>query len=80
MKVQVLGIGCAKCTKLYDDTAKAIEEAGVTAELEKVEDLEKIASFGVFMTPALVIDGEVKCVGKIPRIAKIAALLQGASS
>jgi len=67
MKIQVLGTGCAKCAKLYDAVEKAVAEAGVEAELSKVETLEEIATFGVAMTPGLVIDGEVKSVGKIPK-------------
>jgi small redox-active disulfide protein 2 len=78
MKVQVLGVGCAKCTKLYGEAEKAIAEAGVEAELEKVEGLDEIASFGVAMTPGLVIDGEVKSVGKIPKASKIAKWLEAA--
>lgn len=78
MKVQVLGIGCAKCSKLYAETARAIAEAGVEADLEKVESLDEIASFGVFMTPGLVIDGQVKCVGKIPKSREIVAWLRDA--
>ncbi len=76
MKVQVLGTGCAKCTKLYGEAEKAIAEAGVEAELSKVESIDEIASFGVAMTPGLVIDGEVKSVGKIPKAKKIAEWLK----
>jgi small redox-active disulfide protein 2 len=78
MKVQVLGTGCAKCTKLYSEAEKAIAEAGVEAELSKVESIDEIASFGVAMTPGLVIDGEVKSVGKIPKAKKIVAWLEAA--
>ena len=78
MKVQVLGTGCAKCTKLYGEAERAIAEAGVEAELEKVERIDEIASFGVATTPGLVIDGEVKSVGKIPKASKIAEWLKKA--
>ncbi len=78
MKVQVLGTGCAKCVKLYGEAEKAIAEAGVEVELEKVETIDEIASFGVAMTPGLVIDGEVKSVGKIPKAKKIAKWLEAA--
>lgn len=71
MKVKVLGTGCAKCNKLYEETKKAIEEAGVNAELEKVEDIDGIMSYGVMMTPALVIDEKVVSSGKLPKLAKI---------
>jgi small redox-active disulfide protein 2 len=78
MKVQILGTGCAKCQKLHGEAEKAIAEAGVEVELEKVESLDEIASFGVAMTPGLVIDGEVKSVGKIPKASKIAEWLVAA--
>ena len=76
MKVQVLGTGCAKCQKLYGEAEKAISEAGVEVELEKVESIDEIAAFGVAMTPGLVIDGEVKSVGKILKAKKIAKWLE----
>ena len=63
--VQVLGTGCAKCTKLKENAEAAIKEMGVEATVEKIEDINQITSFGVMMTPALVIDGEVKLVGKV---------------
>lgn len=78
MKVKVLGAGCSKCNKLYDEVEKAIAETGLTADLEKVEDIEVIASHGVIMTPGLVIDGEVKSVGKIPKASAIAKWLEEA--
>lgn len=79
MKVQVLGTGCAKCAKLYAEVEKAAAEAGVEVELEKVESLDEIASFGVAMTPGLVVDGEVKSVGKIPAASKIAGWIGAAA-
>lgn len=78
MKVQVLGTGCAKCQKLYAEAETAIAESGVEAELEKVEKIDDIASFGVAMTPGLVVDGEVKSVGKIPNAKRIAEWLVAA--
>jgi small redox-active disulfide protein 2 len=66
MKIEILGVGCTKCKMLYENTKKAVEETGVQAEVLKVEDMDKITNYGVMMTPALVIDGEVKAAGKIP--------------
>jgi small redox-active disulfide protein 2 len=66
MKIQILGTGCPKCRKLAEVAEKAAVELGLDYELEKVTDLNEITSFGVMMTPALVIDGEVKVAGKIP--------------
>ena len=61
MNVKVLGTGCDKCRKLYAETEKAIAQSGLQATLEKVEKMDEIARFRVMTTPALVIDGEVKC-------------------
>lgn len=69
--IQILGTGCPKCNKLAEITKKAAEESGVPFELNKVTDINEILQFGVMMTPALVIDGEVKTVGKIPTPAEI---------
>lgn len=71
MELKVLGTGCAKCNKLYEEAQKAIAESGVAADLSKVEKLDDIASYGVMMTPALVVDGEVKSAGRIPKTAEI---------
>jgi small redox-active disulfide protein 2 len=66
MDIKVLGPGCPKCQQTEKIVKEAVAEAGVTATVEKVTDLMKIAGYGVFGTPAVVVDGEVKCVGKIP--------------
>ncbi len=73
MKIAILGPGCAKCKQLYENTRKALEEAGVEAEITKVEDLQEISSYNVFMTPALVIDGTVKSTGKVVKPEQIKA-------
>ena len=64
-KIQILGTGCAKCEKLFENATAAAEGYDGGCEVEKVSDIEKIVDFGVMMTPALVIDGEVKAVGKV---------------
>ena len=66
MKIEILGMGCPKCKMLYENAKKAVEEIGIQAEVVKVEDMEIITGYGVMMTPALVIDGEVKTTGKVP--------------
>ncbi len=66
MEIKVLGPGCKKCDQTENIVKEAVAEAGVTADVEKVSDLMKIALHGVFGTPAVVIDGEVKSVGKVP--------------
>ncbi len=64
-KIQILGTGCAKCKTLAENAKKALEESGVEAEIEKIEDIREIMKFNVMMTPGLVIDGEVKAAGKL---------------
>ena len=74
--IQILGTGCAKCTKLKEDVEVAAAELGIEAKIEKVDDIEKIAEFGVMMTPALVVDGEVKISGRVPSCEEIKGYLQ----
>jgi len=76
MEIKVLGTGCAKCGKVYENVKKAIEELGVDSEVEKVENIDEIISFGVFMTPAVVIDGVVKVSGRIPSTEEIKKWIQ----
>ncbi len=64
-KLQILGTGCPKCDKLSEQAEQAIAELGEGYELVKISDIEEIVDFGVMMTPALAIDGEVKVVGKV---------------
>lgn len=71
MKIQVLGTGCPKCRKTYENVEKAIKDLGICAEVEKVQDLKAIMNFGVMVTPALAIDGTVKVSGKIPSVDEI---------
>ena len=73
--VQVLGPGCAKCTKLKENAETAVQESGVEASVEKITDINVITGFGVMMTPALAIDGEVKAVGKVLAVDDIKKLL-----
>jgi small redox-active disulfide protein 2 len=66
MDIKVLGPGCPKCQQTEKVVKEAVLEAGAPAEVEKVTDVMKIAGYGVLGTPAVVVDGEVKSVGKIP--------------
>lgn len=65
MLIQVLGTGCAKCKALTANAEAAVRELGLEARVEKVEDLRQIMKFGVMSTPALVLDGKVRAVGKV---------------
>ncbi|MDD2383579.1 MAG: thioredoxin family protein [Sulfurospirillaceae bacterium] len=75
MKIEILGTGCAKCQALTLHVKEAIAKKGIFAQVEKVEDIMKIMSYGVTSTPALVIDGIVKSSGKLLSVDEIIALL-----
>ena len=75
MKLQILGTGCAKCNALTQATEKAAQALGVQYQLEKITDLKQIMAFGVMLTPALVVDGQVKVSGKVPSVDEIKTLL-----
>jgi small redox-active disulfide protein 2 len=76
MKLQILGTGCPKCQKLTETAEAAAKELGVEYDIEKVKDIEKIMAFGVMMTPALAVNGEVKVSGKVPSIEEVKAMLK----
>ena len=65
-KLQILGTGCPKCKKLAENAEAAAKALGIEYEIEKVTDINEIMKFGVMMTPALAVDGQVKIVGKVP--------------
>jgi small redox-active disulfide protein 2 len=71
MKIEILGTGCPKCKKLEENARKAVAELGKEAEIVKVTEIDKIISYGVMSTPALVVDGEVKSFGSIPDVGQI---------
>lgn len=64
-KIQILGTGCPKCKKLTENAEAAVKMLGIQYEIQKVTDINDIMKFGVMLTPALVVDGEVKSVGKV---------------
>ena len=74
-KIQILGTGCAKCKKLADNAEAALRDLALEFELEKVTDINEMMKYGVMMTPALVVDGEVKVVGKVPSADEIKKML-----
>ena len=74
-KIQILGTGCPKCKKLAEVAEEAAKSAGIEYELEKVTEINDIMKFGIMMTPALVVDGQVKVTGKVPSIDEIKGML-----
>jgi small redox-active disulfide protein 2 len=74
-KLQILGTGCPKCKKLAENTETAAKALGIECEIVKVTDINAIMKFGVMMTPALAIDGQVKVVGKVPSPDEIKKML-----
>jgi len=76
MEIKILGPGCIRCEQVEKVIREALSETGVKADVCKVKDFKQIASYGVFGTPAVVIDGEVKSVGKIPKKDEILGWLE----
>jgi len=79
MNVKVLGPGCQRCQKLYEETAKALQQLGLQADLAKVEAMDQILEYRILATPGLVIDGEVKSAGRIPSQAELTTWLTTAA-
>jgi small redox-active disulfide protein 2 len=76
MEIKVLGPGCAKCQQAEKIVREAVADAGIDVDIEKVTDMMKIAGYGVMATPAVVVDGEVKLVGKVPKKQDVMAWLK----
>ncbi len=79
MQIKVLGPGCQRCTKLYQETAKVLQQLGLTADLAKVTSMDVILQYRILATPGLVIDGEVKSAGRIPSQAELTSWLTNAA-
>lgn len=75
-KIQILGTGCPKCKKLFEVTMQVVKDTAAKADVSKVEDINEILKFGVMMTPALVVDGEVKVCGRVPRPEEIKEMIK----
>ncbi|MDP3397009.1 MAG: thioredoxin family protein [Methanoregula sp.] len=75
-KIEILGTGCAKCKRLFDNVQAAVKELGIAAEVVKVEDLDAIVEAGVMLTPALLINGEVVAEGRVADVNEIKNLLK----
>ena len=77
MKIEVLGMGCAKCAKLEENARAAVAALGLEATVEHVKDMDRILDYGVLITPGLVVDGKVVASGKVPSREDIQKLIQG---
>ncbi|WP_352425608.1 thioredoxin family protein [Aminomonas paucivorans] len=77
MKIEVLGMGCAKCAKLEENVRAAVAALGIEATIEHVKDMDRILDYGVLITPGLVVDGKVVASGKVPSREDIQKLIQG---
>mgnify|MGYP003547406871 CR=1 FL=1 len=75
-KLQILGSGCPSCNRLAELTKQAATEMNVEFEMEKVTQIDRILSFDVSSTPALVVDGEVRVVGRVPSVAELKQIIQ----
>ena len=74
--IKVLGTGCPKCEELFMRTKQAALELDLHCSVEKVKDIQKITAYGVMMTPALVVDGQVKVTGKVPALEDLKEMLK----
>ena len=79
MKIEILGTGCARCNALEAAVRQAADQLGLDYELVHVKEIAKFASYGVMMTPALVVDGQVKASGKLPSPSELPSLLTAAA-
>lgn len=75
MEIKILGTGCSKCEKLEKNLEIALKELNIEADIENVDNLAVIVSYGVMSTPGLVIDGEVKSIGKVPKVKELKEML-----
>ncbi|KXG76962.1 hypothetical protein AN618_13380 [Fervidicola ferrireducens] len=76
MKIKILGTGCPKCKALEQNTREALQELGITADIEKVQDINKIMEYDIMFTPGLVVNGEIKVAGKVPSKEEIKEILR----
>lgn len=74
--LQILGMGCPRCKVLAERTEQAARELGLDCQVEKVTDIERISRFGIMSVPALVVDGELKMVGRVPSVEALKELLR----
>ncbi|MCQ8894029.1 MAG: thioredoxin family protein [Methanolinea sp.] len=76
MKIEILGTGCMKCKRLAKNVEHAVAEMGISAEIQKVEDITAIMDRGVMLTPALIVDGELKVSGRVADVKELKEILK----
>lgn len=76
MEIKVLGTGCAKCKQLEKTVREAVAELGLDAEVEKVTEFADIMAYGIMSTPGLVVNGEVRLAGRLPKVAEVKSILE----
>ncbi|CAK7085535.1 thioredoxin family protein [Tissierella sp.] len=76
MIIKILGAGCDKCDKSYDNAVKAAADLGIEVEIEKVEDLITMMKYGIMTTPGIVVDEKVVMVGRIPKVEEFKSMIQ----
>jgi len=76
MEIKILGTGCISCKNLEKNTFAAVNEMGIEADIEKVENIMDIMKYNVLRTPALVVDGQVKVMGRVPNVEEIKKILK----
>lgn len=76
MKIKILGTGCPKCKALEQNTREALQELGITADIEKIQDINKIMEYDIMFTPGLVVNGEIKVASKVPSKEEIKEILR----
>ncbi|MEL7666675.1 MAG: thioredoxin family protein [Actinomycetota bacterium] len=80
MEIKVLGTGCAKCKQLEKTVRAAVDEMGLDATVEKVTELTDIMEYGLMSTPGLVVNGEVRLAGRLPKLAEVKSILERADA
>jgi small redox-active disulfide protein 2 len=75
MKIEILGTGCPKCKKLFENAQEAVKNLGTSADVVKVEDMQQIINAGIMLTPAIAVDGEVKSAGKVLSVDEIKKII-----
>jgi small redox-active disulfide protein 2 len=80
MKVQILGTGCPKCKALALNAERALQDLGITAEIEKIEKIADIVRMGVMMTPGLAVDGQLKASGHVLSVQEVKDILTASAT